>query len=194
MIIALTGGVGSGKSTVANYFAELGIDVIDADQIAREVVKPGSPALRKITEHFGAEIVNREGELDRRKLRDLIFKNTEQRHWLEQLLHPLIREEMQRRAAEVTSAYCILVIPLLQEILAHSFYDRVLVIDAPKSFQFARTQHRDHVDEADVQAIIKAQYHRDDYLQAADDVITNDGTLDQLKARVLALHQFYLTQ
>lgn len=192
LTIGLTGGIGSGKSTVAKYFSELGIEIIDTDELAREVVQPGTEALNKIIEKFGAGILDKEQHLDRKKLRNIIFKDVEARQWLEQLLHPLIRQCMRERIAHVKSPYCVAVIPLLVETKPNKSIHRVLVVDSPENLQISRVQQRDKLTSAQVNAILKAQASRDQRLSAADDVIHNDGNLNHLKQQVTQLHQRYL--
>lgn len=192
LVVGLTGGIGSGKSTVANYFAELGIDIIDTDQLAREVVAPGTPALIKITEHFGKEILDPKHQLNRKKLGDIVFKNPAERKWLEQLLHPLIREKMQQHIQQAQSSYCIAVIPLLIETQPNKLVDRILIIDSPENLQITRAQQRDNLTQQQITTILKAQATREQRLAAADDVILNDKDLNHLKQQVLQLHKKYL--
>jgi dephospho-CoA kinase len=192
-ILGLTGGIGSGKSAAAQCFIELGIHLVDADQAARWVVEPGRPALTRIVEHFGTEVLQADGTLDRAVLRELIFKDSEQRVWLEGLLHPLIREEITQVLARAESPYAILVSPLLLETTQHQMVKRVLVIDVPQALQIERTVRRDSSDEEQVRAILKAQISREDRLRRADDVIVNDRDLTWLKTQVERLHDFYLT-
>ncbi|WP_349920820.1 dephospho-CoA kinase [Aeromonas veronii] len=192
-VVAITGGIGSGKTTVANQFAALGIDVIDADVIARDVVKPGTPALAAIAEHFGAAMLGEDGTLDRRALRDRIFNHTEEKQWLNALLHPLIRSEMLRQCAAASSPYCLLVVPLLVENKLTSLANRVLVIDVDEETQIVRTCRRDGVSREQAQAILAAQASRAERLAAADDVLDNqNGSSETISARIFALHQTYL--
>ncbi|MGY4026652.1 dephospho-CoA kinase [Aeromonas rivuli] len=193
-IVAITGGIGSGKTTVANLFGELGIDIIDADVIAREVVEPGTPALAAITQHFGVGVLDEEGALDRRKLRDRVFREPDAKGWLNALLHPLIRQEMQRQCAEASSPYCLLVVPLLVENRLTAMANRVLVVDVDEETQITRTCRRDGVSREQARAIVTAQASRMARLAAADDIIENrDGSPELLRGRILALHQTYLT-
>ena len=192
LAIGLTGGIGSGKSTVAKLFAELDVPIIDADVVAREVVQPNRPALQQIQEHFGVEILNELGELDRTALRKHIFDKPEDKKWLEQLLHPIIRQEMKEKVQGLTTPYCILVIPLLFESKPNPLIDRVLVIDSPVSLQIERTQQRDGCDEEMVRAIMKSQVSREERLKRADDVIHNDKDLPYLTQQVHELHKKYL--
>lgn len=192
-ILGLTGGIGSGKSAAAQCFVELGVHLVDADNAARWVVEPGRPALAQIAEHFGASVLQGDGALNRSALRELIFKDPQQRVWLESLLHPLIREEIRQYLARAESAYAILVSPLLLETSQHQMVQRVLVIDVPESVQIERTVLRDKTNEEQVRAILKAQASREERLSRADDVIVNDRDPAWLKSEVERLHHFYLT-
>ena len=192
-VVAITGGIGSGKTTVANQFAALGIEVVDADLIAREVVAPGTPALAAITSHFGPEILTEQGLLDRRVLRERIFSDQAAKSWLNALLHPIIRSEMLRQCAAVSSPYCLLVVPLLVENRLTELADRVLVIDVDEATQIERTCHRDGVSREQAQAILASQASRSERLAMADDVPDNQsGTTETIRARILALHETYL--
>ncbi|MGL4468748.1 MAG: dephospho-CoA kinase [Aeromonas hydrophila] len=192
-VVAITGGIGSGKTTVANQFAELGIEVVDADVIAREVVEPGTPALATIAAHFGSEVITPDGQLDRRRLRERVFTDPQAKGWLNALLHPLIRTEMQRQCAAARSPYCLLVVPLLVENRLTALANRVLVIDVDEATQIERTCRRDGVSREQAQAILAAQASRAERLAAADDVLDNqNGTPEAIKSRILALHETYL--
>lgn len=191
-ILGLTGGIGSGKSAAAEHFASLGIHMVDADHAARWVVEPGRPALAKIVERFGEAMLLPDGQLNRAALRERIFTSEEERRWLEQLLHPLIGEEIIANLARAESPYAILVSPLLIESGQHRMTQRVLVVDTPEHLQLERTMRRDQVPEEQVRAILKAQAARDDRLKHAHDVLLNDGNLSHLHQQVERLHQFYL--
>ncbi|MGL6474483.1 dephospho-CoA kinase [Aeromonas hydrophila] len=192
-VVAITGGIGSGKTTVANQFAELGIEVVDADVIAREVVEPGTPALAAIAAHFGSAVITPDGQLDRRRLRERVFTDPQAKGWLNALLHPLIRTEMQRQCAAARSPYCLLVVPLLVENRLTALANRVLVIDVDEATQIERTCRRDGVSHEQAQAILAAQASRAERLAAADDVLDNqNGTPEAIKSRILALHETYL--
>ena len=192
-VVAITGGIGSGKTTVANQFAALGIEVVDADLIAREVVAPGTPALAAITSHFGPEMLTEQGLLDRRVLRERIFSDPAAKSWLNALLHPIIRSEMLRQCAAVSSPYCLLVVPLLVENRLTELADRVLVIDVDEATQIERTCHRDGVSREQAQAILASQASRSERLAMADDVLDNQsGTTETIRERILALHETYL--
>jgi len=192
-ILGLTGGIGSGKSAAAQYFVDLGVHLVDADQAARWVVEPGRPALAKIAEHFGVGVLQSDGTLNRAALRELIFKDPQQRVWLEGLLHPLIREEIRQYLARAGSPYAILVSPLLLETTQHQMVQRILVIDVPEALQIERTVLRDKTNEEQVRAILKVQATREERLSRADDVIVNDRDPAWLKSEVERLHHFYLT-
>lgn len=194
MIIGLTGGIASGKSTVANAFAELGIGWVDADHIAREVVEPGEPALAEILTRHGPSIVDTSGRLKRSVLRTIVFADDEERRWLESVTHPRIRDRLHQRLDELLasrSPYVLLVSPLLFESGQASMVDRCLVIDVPENVQVARTCQRDDVDENQARAIIAAQMSRPERLSRADDVIANDGDLTSLRDQVASLDRRY---
>lgn len=189
--IGLTGGIGCGKSTVAKYFAELGITVIDADAISRLLTVPGSEVHNKIVDKFGTEVLKPNGELNRRYLRDQIFQNAEAKQWLESLLHPIILQEMLTQADAAKSPYCVLVIPLLLECDLQDIVDLVLVVDAPEDMQIQRGMERDKITKTEVEAIMATQVSRKQRLAAADDVIVNNGSASELKAHVNKLHEKY---
>ena len=190
-VVGLTGGIGSGKSTVARLFAEHGIHWVDADDVAREVVEPGTPALAAIAEHFGSQILQTDGSLDRASLRSLVFDQEEERRWLEQLLHPIIREELaaQLQPANYSLPYTLLVSPLLLETDQHELVDRIIVIDVPVSEQIARTSIRDNNSEEQVRKIIAAQMLREEKLARGDHVIDNARGMEHTREQVEALHQ-----
>ncbi len=190
--VALTGGIASGKSTVADLFARYGVPLIDTDVIAREVVEPGQPALAEIVAAFGAGILDNDGRMDRRRMRDRVFTDLAARKRLEGILHPAIRAEMERQSAAARGPYQVLVIPLLTESGRRDHVDRVLVVDAPEELQIARLMQRDHVQREQALAALAAQAKRDARLEFADDVIVNDGDPAALTARVDALHREYL--
>jgi len=192
-IVAITGGIGSGKTTIANQFAELGIDIVDADVIAREVVEPGTPALAAIAAQFGPEMLDPQGQLDRRRLREQVFSDPDAKAWLNGLLHPLIRQEMLRQCANARSPYCLLVVPLLIENRLTQLANRVLVIDVDEATQIERTCRRDGVSRAQAEAILAAQASRAERLAAADDVLDNQNdAADTIKRRILTLHETYM--
>lgn len=190
-VVGVTGGIGSGKTAVTDAFAALGIPVVDADLASRVVVEPGRPALAAIAAHFGAGILLPNGALDRAQLRHIIFSNPDAKRWLEQLLHPLISEEIRRQLASATGPYAILVSPLLIEGDQHRFCQRILVVDVPEAVQIQRTMARDNNDLEQVKRIIASQASRKQRLARADDVVENTGTLAQLQHHIAELHQRY---
>lgn len=192
LVVGLTGGIGSGKSTAAWCFAQLGVPVIEADTLAREIVAPGQPALDAIVTAFGDELLTPEGSLDRRRLRERVFGDARQRERLEAILHPRIRREMQRRLRELDAPYCVLCIPLLLEAGQRDLVDRVLVVDAPPERQIERVQARDGTSRESIERIMRTQWSRSNRLAAADDVIRNEAGLEELRARVASLHEQYL--
>ncbi|HZJ94408.1 MAG TPA: dephospho-CoA kinase [Thiopseudomonas sp.] len=192
-VLGLTGGIGSGKSAAADAFAQLGIEVIDADHAARWVVEPGRSALVKIVDRYGDAILLDDGQLNRAALRERIFADPEQRQWLEGLLHPLIRAEIKQFLDSAQSPYAILVSPLLIESGQYKNVQRVLVVDVPPELQLARAMQRDQVSEEQLQAIMQAQLKRDERLKHADDVLSNAADKVALQREVLRLHNFYLT-
>lgn len=192
LTIGLTGGIGSGKTTVADKFAALGIDLVDADQLSREVVTPGSSALEEIAKHFGDTVLTPQGELDRKALRKIVFHSPEQREWLEQLLHPAIGDLIKTRLTACKSEYCILVSPLLLETGQHELTDRILVVDVPEHIQLQRAMQRDGSDETTIRGIIDAQMSRRSRLDPADDIIDNSQPLENLEERIFELHNRYL--
>ncbi|MEF3099460.1 dephospho-CoA kinase [Raoultella ornithinolytica] len=190
--VALTGGIGSGKSTVADAFSHLGVNVIDADVIARQVVEPGTPALLAITARFGQQMINDDGTLNRRSLRERIFAHSEDKTWLNALLHPLIQQETRRQMQAASSPYVLWVVPLLVENNLVANADRVLVVDVAKETQIARTILRDRVSREHAERILAAQATREQRLAAADDVIENMGPPDAIASDVARLHEKYL--
>ncbi|MDU5453913.1 dephospho-CoA kinase [Pseudescherichia vulneris] len=190
--VALTGGIGSGKSTIANEFLKNGVSVVDADVIARQVVEPGTPALRAIAAHFGPETIQPDGTLNRRLLRERIFASPDDKRWLNALLHPLIHEETQRQIAGATSPYVLWVVPLLVENQLHTKADRVLVVDVSPETQISRTMARDGVTREHAEHILAAQATREARLAVADDVIDNNGAPDAVASDVARLHEAYL--
>lgn len=192
LIIGLTGGIGSGKSAASEHFETLGIKVVDADVVAREVVEPGTAALNEIAAHFGASVITESGELDRKAMRALVFSNPEKKKWLETLLHPIIRQETIRQLESAAPPYAILVSPLLFETDQHQLVARTLLIDVPEALQVARASSRDDTSEEQIKAIIAQQMSRECKRQKADDIIVNDQDLAHLRDQVEAIHQRYL--
>lgn len=191
-IVGLTGGIGSGKSTVTECFEQLGIAVVDADILAREVVEPGTPSLIEIGQKFGNSILDENGALNRAKLREIVFTDSAKKSWLEELLHPAIRDLMLSRLQNSPTPYTLLVSPLLLETDQHKLANRVLVVDVPVETQLKRTLKRDGSNEATIKSIINSQIGRAERLAAADDILSNDQPSDTLPARVLPLHKKYL--
>ncbi|WP_462179409.1 dephospho-CoA kinase [Pseudoalteromonas gelatinilytica] len=191
-VLGLTGGIGSGKSAVSAMFEELGIQVVDADIVAREVVEPGSLGLKKIAEHFGDEILTSNGTLDRAKLRAIIFADESQKQWLNNLLHPLIRESMLSQLEQATSNYVILVAPLLFENGLEAYCNHTLLIDVPVDVQITRTTVRDNVSVELAKQIIASQMSRVDKQQKARDILDNNRPLEKVKTDVQKLHKKYL--
>lgn len=193
LIVGLTGGIGSGKSTVAEAFRQLGIDTVDADQASRKVVEPGMPALAAIAEHFGGEIIQSDGNLDRAALRQIIFTDPVQKQWLESLLHPLIRDWIVQQLQASTSPYVILESPLLFETDQYQLVDKTVLVDVPVELQIERACARDDNQADQIQRIIDAQLPRQEKLSRADLVLDNSPPLDSLALRVAALHETLLS-
>jgi dephospho-CoA kinase len=192
LVVGLTGGIGSGKSTAARLFAARGAPVIDTDAIAREAVEPGTPALARIAEEFGPAVLTPAGTLDRAALRTRVFADVEQRRRLEAILHPEIRARARKRLADLAAPYAIVVVPLLIESGAWSFVQRVLVVDVPESVQRERACARNGLSRAQVDAVMNAQVNRERRLAAADDILVNDRDLPTLERQVETLHRRYL--
>ena len=193
MIVGLTGGIGSGKTAVSDLFQDLGITIVDADLASRVVVEKGREELNKIAEHFSKDILNSSGELDRAKLREVIFKSEEEKLWLESLLHPAIASQIQKELDLSESPYTILVSPLLLETDQKNFCSTVLVVDVPVEIQIERTSKRDNVSEEQIKSIIASQIDRDSRLEQADEVILNDGSIQHLESKVQELHKKFLS-
>jgi dephospho-CoA kinase len=194
-LVGLTGGIGSGKSTVARLFAELGAEVIDADELVHRLTEAGGAAMPAIRVEFGPEYVDACGALDRARMRKRVFADRTARAKLEAILHPMVRAESERRAAQATGPYVILMIPLLVETGdPHARCDRVLVVDCPEEVQIARVIARSGLARAEAEAIIRAQASRAERLRHADDVIENDGSVDDLRPQVARLHRQYVAR
>ena len=189
--VALTGGIASGKSTVADLFAALGVPVIDTDVIARQVVEPGQSALARIAEAFGAGVLDPDGRLDRRRMRERIFSDPEAKRRLEAILHPAIRAEMERQSRAAAGPYQVLVIPLLTEGGRRDHVDRVLLVDVPEELQIQRLMMRDGVSHEQARASLNAQATRAERLALADDIVRNTGRVDDLRVRVAELDRKY---
>lgn len=190
--VVLTGGIASGKTTVANEFARLGAVVLDTDHIARDVVAPGTKTLAQIVAAFGADMLDRNGQLDRARMREHVFADNEARQRLEAIMHPAIRAELARRAAAAGGPYQIHVIPLYVETGAKGHYDRVLVVDCPEEQQIARLMQRDGVDATQARRALAAQATREQRLVVATEIIVNDGDREALREQVRQLHDEYL--
>lgn len=192
LVIGLTGGIGSGKTAASDYLASKGIGVVDADLAARVVVEPGQPALAAIQQRFGGGVIQADGALDRRALREIVFADSNARKDLEAITHPAIGKEIIRQLSLSTSPYTLLVSPLLLESSQHKLANRILLIDAPESVQLSRTASRDKVAEAQVKAIMEAQMPREEKRRRADDIVMNDADLATLHQQLDTLHDTYL--
>ena len=194
LTIALTGGIASGKTAVSTAFSQLGVPVVDADVIAREVVEPGEAALGKLVDHFGQAILNKDGSLNRAALRNVIFSDKDSKLFVESVLHPAIKarsDEYKNQLKNTGAPYLIHVIPLLLETDQAKLFDRVLVVDVPVATQVNRLMTRDSISRKDALAIINSQANRDDRLSVADDIIVNTGSLENISFRVNELHKKY---
>ena len=189
--VGLTGGIASGKTTVANVFSGLGAGVIDTDRLAREVVAPGEPGLAAVREAFGSSVISNSGKLDRRALRKLVFANPEDRRRLEAILHPLIRGRTSEKLDQLDAPYALVVVPLLFETGFETLVDRVAVVDCPRDVQLERLRARDGIDNAEAEAMLSAQANRDTRLARADDVIDNSGDWERTRERVRDLDAQY---
>jgi dephospho-CoA kinase len=192
LVVGLTGGIGSGKTTVANGFSALGVPVIDTDVLARELVEPGQPALDEIISTFGTEVTTADGRLDRNHMRQLIFTDPARKAQLEAILHPKIRQGIRTLLADIRSAYCIVVIPLLFETRQTDLVDRILVVDSPEKEQLTRVAARDSLSDNAIMAIINSQANRNTRLAAADDIIVNDRGMSELTGHIQKLHRYYM--
>lgn len=190
--VGLTGGIGSGKTTVKNFFDELGAPTIDADEISHKITKPGQAAFDEVVALFGKESLDETGNLDRKRLRALIFDEPELKQKLEAIIHPRVRAQIREFTDRVDYPYCIICIPLLLETGAQSTVDRVLVVDAPEELQVARVSLRDNAEERQTRSIIRSQAGREQRLNTAHDIIVNDGNINDLKAQVENLHKRYM--
>lgn len=193
MIVGLTGGIGSGKSTVSDFFSKLGVTIVDTDIIAREAVEPETEALTAIIKQYGIEITQNDGTLNRKKLRDIIFQNTSEKDWLEALLHPIIHNMTADKLKSSSSPYTILASPLLLETSDRHRVNRIAVVDIPFEEQLRRTVMRDGANEEQIKAIIASQLPRQARLDLAHDIIDNSGNLDSTRQQVMDLHKAYLT-
>jgi len=192
MIIGLTGGIGSGKSAAANFFQNEGVTVIDADQLAREVINPNSQGFQSVVDYFGSRIIGEDGSIDRAQLREEIFDDQDKKKVLESITHPLVKDLMSERIASSTSSYLIIMVPLIFETNSMSAYNRILVIDCDVTLQMKRASLRDNNSSEQIQKILDSQCSRSERLSIANDVIPNNDSLENLKTRSLAMHKFYL--
>jgi dephospho-CoA kinase len=193
LVVGLTGGIGSGKSAAAEAFEKLGATVVDTDAIAHELTGPGGAAVAEIARQFGKAFIDATGAMDRKRMRDLVFTDAEEKQRLEALLHPMIRAESERRIAAAPGAYVIYVVPLLVESAGHrERVGRVLVVDCPEALQLSRVRQRSMLPEGQIKRIIASQIKRESRLAAADDVIDNSGTIAALHQQVAVLHEKYL--
>lgn len=195
-IVGLTGGIGSGKSTVAEFFREVGAPIIDADVIARTLVAPGKPAYEAIAHHFGPSILEPDSTINRHLLREIIFQHLEEKKWLEELLHPLIFHVFRNEISKITYPYCIVVVPLLAEhfSLYKNDFDHVIVIDTTETHQLNWAAKRDHCSESLIKKIILTQATREERLSIANTVLSNKSNLETLKNKVKDLHHLFLNQ
>ena len=193
MLVGITGGIGSGKSAVGNFFIELGIDVVDADDLARAAIAEGTQGSELIIKRFGNDILDHSQQIDRKKLRKVIFGNPEEKQFLESIIHPEVAKAMTEFVKNAQSPYKIIIVPLLFETDSQNMYDRVLFIDTSEELQIKRASARDDVDEANIKSIIGNQLPRNKKLKLADDIIVNNAGLDKLKKSVSQIHDFYLS-
>lgn len=191
-VLGVTGGIGSGKSTATRRFAAHDIVVVDADEVARQVVEPGSAVLDAIANQFGSTVLQQDGSLNRAELRQIIFADPEAKTWLNALMHPAIRQEMLQQLQAATSPYVILSAPLLLENGLEQYCQRVLVIDIPEQLQRQRTKERDQVSVEQVNAILASQLNREERMAKADDIIDNSGSVRDLEEKIDRLHEYYL--
>jgi len=194
LVVGLTGGIGSGKSAAADAFGKLGATVVDTDAIAHELTGPGGAAIPEVKRLFGDALVDAAGAMDRKRMRELVFADSEKKRRLEALLHPMIRAESERRIAAAPGPYVVHVVPLLVESPGfRERYPRVLVVDCPEALQVARVRQRSGLAEGEIRRIIASQIQRESRLAAADDVIDNSGTIAAMQQQVRRLHEKYLT-
>lgn len=191
LVIGLTGGIASGKTTVSNLFRKLGISIIDADVIARSLMQPGTAVFARVVEQFGSTIVTEDGTLDRKKLADMVFRDADKRRALEAIVHPPVRAEIEQQVAQAQGPYCIAAIPLLLEVNMTDLVDRILVIDVPEQVQITRLCERDGIDPEQARQILAAQVSRSQRLAQATEVIENQDDLSALERSVQDLHRHY---
>ena len=189
MIVGLTGGIGSGKSVAGDFFIELGIDVIDADHISKNILDDNESAKKLFLEHFGEKFIDKNNNVDRALLRDEIFKNEDKKEALESIIHPLVREEISNFIENSNSIYKIIMVPLIYETNSQDFYDKIVVVDCKEENQIIRASKRDNKTKNDIINIMKNQASSDERMSIADEVIKNDSSLDDLKKQVIKVHQ-----
>ena len=192
LTIALTGGIGSGKTSIASIFKSLGVPIIDSDTISKEIILPGKPCFKDIVNEFGEEILTNKGTIDRYKLRDIIFNNDKARIKLENIIHPVVFKNIDTEISLINYPYCLVIIPLLIETKSTEKFDRILVIDAPESLQFERIVKRDDISPILIKKIIKTQAKRKERLRYANDIIVNNDTIMNLNKSINTLHKKYL--
>ena len=189
MIVGLTGGIGSGKSVAGDFFIELGIDVIDADHVSKNILDDNESAKKLFLEHFGEKFIDKNNNVDRALLRDEIFKNEDEKEALESIIHPLVREEIFNFIENSNSVYKIIMVPLIYETNSQDFYDKIVVVDCKEENQIIRASKRDNKTKNDIINIMKNQASSDERISIADEVIKNDSSLDDLKKQVIKVHQ-----
>ena len=189
MIVGLTGGIGSGKSVAGDFFIELGIDVIDADHVSKNILDDNESAKKLFLEHFGEKFIDKNNNVDRALLRDEIFKNEDKKEALESIIHPLVREEIFNFIENSNSVYKIIMVPLIYETNSQDFYDKIVVVDCNEENQIIRARKRDNKSKNDIINIMKNQASRDERMSIADEIIKNDSSLDDLKKQVIKVHQ-----
>ena len=192
MIVGLTGGIGSGKSAAANFFVELGVDLIDADDLAKNVLNKNSKGYELFINEFGEQYLDNDKNIDRDLLRKTIFNDFDKKNKLENIIHPQVRSGIEEFIRTSKSDYCIVVVPLIYETKSYSYYDRILVIDCDEEIQINRSAIRDNTENKEIKKIISKQASREERLSIADDVILNNRTLDSLKEEVIKLHKKYI--
>ena len=193
LTIALTGGIGSGKTSIASIFKSLGVPIIDSDTISKEIILPGKPCFKDIVNEFGEEILTNKGTIDRYKLRDIIFNNNKARIKLENITHPIIFKNIDIQTSLINYPYCLVIVPLLIETKSVKYFDKVLLVDTFKNIQFERVSKRDSMSPTLLKKIIKIQATRSERLKYADDIIENNNEIGNLNEYINILHKKYLT-
>ena len=193
LTIALTGGIGSGKTSIASIFKSLGVPIIDSDTISKEIILPGKPCFKDIVNEFGEEILTNKGTIDRYKLRDIIFNNDKARIKLENITHPIIFKNIDIQTSLINYPYCLVIVPLLIETKSVKYFDKVLLVDTLENIQFERVTKRDNISPTLLRKIIKTQATRSERLKYADDIIENNNEIGNLNEHINILHKKYLT-